>query len=203
MVEKFVALVLAGGQSRRMGEDKALLSCGGVTLLHRVCAIAQACTDQVYVVTSRSEHYREVVPRGCRFIHEPSPQGPLGAFAAGLRQVQTEWVLLLACDLPFLTAEPLLAWQKKLKTVPSDAIAALPYGEKGWEPLCGFYRQGCLPVLEAFIQQGGRSFQAWLAQQPVHRLSLDQAQWLFNCNTPADWQQVSNQRLPTGDNALG
>jgi len=117
------AIVLAGGRSSRMGQDKALLSIQGVPLLQLVCNIAQSCADTVYVVTPWPERYQEVLPTTCRFIREvplpgentseisasskvmPLPHGPLVGFAQGLAQAQTAWVLLLACDLPRLRVE--------------------------------------------------------------------------------------------------
>ncbi|WP_138506204.1 molybdenum cofactor guanylyltransferase [Nostoc sp. PA-18-2419] len=112
--------------------------------------------------------------------------GPLVGFAQGLFKVETDWVLLLACDLPRLRVEVLQEWATKLDNVADNAIAALAHHPKGWEPLCGFYRRCCLPELLDFINQGGRSFQQWLQQYPVEVLPLPEPDMLFNCNTPAD-----------------
>lgn len=183
------AIVLAGGRSSRMGQDKALLTINGVPLLRLVCGIANELCDPVYVVTPWPEGYQGLLPASCQFIQEvpsPLPHGPLVGFAQGLAQVQTDWVLLLACDLPRLRVEVLQNWAAGLDSVGEEAIALLTHHEEGWDPLCGFYRRSCLPALMEFINQGGRSFQHWLAQHPVQLLPLPDAQMLFNCNTPAD-----------------
>ncbi|BAY94373.1 MULTISPECIES: molybdenum cofactor guanylyltransferase [unclassified Tolypothrix] len=214
------AIVLAGGQSARMGEDKALLKIQGIPLLERVCTIAQACADTVYIVTPWPERYQNLLLPDCKFIQEspsspvpspqypvpstqspipspqspipnPQPHGPLIGFAQGLAQVHTDWVLLLACDLPRLRVEVLQEWIARLDTVGDDAIAALAHHAKGWEPLCGFYRQRCLPQLLEFINQGGRSFQQWLKQNSVQVLPLLEPEMLFNCNTPEDLWKVN------------
>lgn len=209
------AIVLAGGRSSRMGQDKALLPIQGVPLLQLVCRIAGALCDPVYVVTPWPERYHHLLPASCQFIREvplpgestgdvtsstkvmPLPHGPLVGFAQGLAQVQTDWVLLLACDLPRLRVEVLQDWAAGLDSLSEEAlaeggakpIALLPRHAKGWEPLCGFYRRNCLPALTDFIDQGGRSFQQWLAQHPVQLLSLpEDDQMLSNCNTPKDWE---------------
>jgi molybdenum cofactor guanylyltransferase len=185
-------IVLAGGKSSRMGEDKALISVDGIPLLQLVCNVAAGCTDNIYVVTPWPKRYQHLVLPGCEFIQElplspgEDTQGPLVGFAQGLAQVQTDWVLLLACDLPRLRVEVLQAWVMELDNVDDDAIAALVHHTKGWEPLCGFYRRCCLPQLLDFINQGGRSFQQWLNQHPVKALPLPPSEMLFNCNTPAD-----------------
>lgn len=193
------AIVLAGGQSSRMGRDKALIPVQGVALLGRVCQVALKCTPLVYVVTPRVEQYAAVVPAGCRFVPElvdptqPSPSGgPLLGFARGLAQVQTEWVLLLACDLPRLKAASLQQGIASLGQVGAE-IALLPKTVKGWEPLCGFYRASCLTDLQAAIGAGERSFQGWLAGQQVKELVLKNPAMLFNCNTPADLVLLNTQ----------
>jgi len=217
------AIVLAGGRSSRMGQDKALLPIQGIPLLQMVCDVAQGCASLVYVVTPWPERYQHLLPPTCQFIREvplpresarevslsssskmtlPLPHGPLVGFAQGLAQVETEWVLLLACDLPRLRVEVLQAWAARLNSVSQDVSALLPRHAKGWEPLCGFYRRSCLLGLTGFINQGGRSFQQWLTQRSAGGISggaLPQAQhsvqllplseddqMLFNCNTPAD-----------------
>lgn len=189
------AIVLAGGQSSRMGRDKALIAIEGVPLLQRVCQVALTCTPIVYVVTPWIERYQAIVPADCQFIAEArsiaeakSP-GPLIGFAQALTQVNAEWVLLLACDLPYLQAEILQNWAKALNQVLPEISAALPQGEKGWEPLCGFYRTDCLANLQAAIAQGDRSFQRWLTQISVQALPLSDRRLLFNCNTPEDLHQ--------------
>ncbi|MDZ7957285.1 MAG: molybdenum cofactor guanylyltransferase [Aulosira sp. DedQUE10] len=195
--DKLTAIVLAGGQSSRMGEDKALIPIQGIPLLQRVCSIAQACADTVYVVTPWPERYQHLLLPGCQFIQEipssSSSHGPLVGFAQGMAQVQTDWVLLLACDLPRLKVEALQEWIARLDSVGDDAIAALTHHAKGWEPLCGFYHRGCLPSLLEFINKGGRSFQRWLKQNPVQVLPLLEPEMLFNCNTPEDVWKVKSQ----------
>lgn len=190
------AIVLAGGQSTRMGRDKALIAIDGVPLLRRVCDVALRCTPIVYVITFRPEQYRSLLPLRCHLIQEQAlpgqseSHGPLIGFAQALEHLQretaqTEWVLLLACDMPCLSGETLQHWVNTLEHV-GDAIALLPHTQKGWEPLCGFYRTSCLTSLQAAIGRGDRSFQHWLTQEAVKELPIDNHQMLFNCNTPED-----------------
>ena len=197
--QELSAIVLAGGQSSRMGRDKALIAPQGVPLLKQVYEIAVKCASPVYVVTPWPERYQDILPNSCRFIREvplpdeTEPHGPLVGLAQGLAQVQTQWVLVLACDLPRLQVEVLQSWIGLLGNVKEDAIALLPRDAKGWQPLCGFYRHSCLPALTGFINQGGRSFQRWLSQHPVQEVPVSDRQMLFNCNTPTDLEQVKGE----------
>ncbi len=120
----------------------------------------------------------------------PFNHGPLVGFAQGLQHVTTEWVLLLACDLPQLKAELIQSWLMLLPQVPQDAIALLAHPTQGWEPLCGFYRSNCLNSLESYISSGQRSFQSWLNQTTVSPLPNFDESILFNCNTPVDLRKV-------------
>lgn len=188
-------IVLAGGQSRRMGQDKALLERDRVPLLQRLVWLAQPLSQQVLVVTAWPERYG-FVAEDCAIVADRRLEGPLVGFLEGLESgVETEWVLLLACDLPNLTAAAVQDWMRELAALPPGTIAYLPQGEKGWEPLCGFYRSSCRTSLEAFVQSGGRSFQRWLAGQSVAVLVVVDRAILQNCNTPEDWAVVLAQKL--------
>lgn len=197
-------IVLAGGKSSRMGVDKALLPIGGVPLLRLVCERAIALCDLVYVVTPWQERYQYILPEQCQFVDEVSIAGetnaPIIGFAQGLSFVQTEWVLLLACDLPRLEVEELQQWAKQLDKVSNSAIALLPRHAKGWEPLCGFYRRSCLAALTDYTRCGDRSFQHWLGQHSVQEVAVSDPQMLFNCNTPSELAILeSNLRSVKGD----
>jgi molybdenum cofactor guanylyltransferase len=190
------SLILAGGQSRRMGQDKALVTWQGQPLLQRVYEVAVACTPQVYLLSPWPERYQDCLPQA-EFLLEATPEaGPLVALAQALEQISADWLLLLPCDMPRLDPEILTTWQQQLVDQPSHVRALIPRHANGqWEPLCGFYRLQPLPhqaplqkLIQDYIQQGGRSFQAWLSQLPAQPLAVTPtvATMLWNCNTPQD-----------------
>lgn len=185
------AIILAGGKSLRMGQDKALLAINGKTLLENTCEIAKACeASPILIVTPWTERYKSLkLLQECEFINESFPKSPLSGFALGLSKLKTDWVLLLACDLPKLRSDVIKVWSQKLGALPPEAIAYLPKQIKGWEPLCGFYRCSCLAKLEAYIKKGEYSFQGWLVQSVVIEIPEINSQILFNCNTPLDYTQ--------------
>jgi molybdopterin-guanine dinucleotide biosynthesis protein A len=186
-------IVLAGGKSTRMGRDKALIPVGGVPMLQLICSIAEACTDKVYIVTPWPERYQKLLTPNSQLIpevplpgetgNEPRTHGPLIGFMQGLAAVDTNWVLLLACDLPNLRLEILQNWISQLETIPDNKIAALVQNNQIWQPLCGFYRRRCLPELIQYIEAGGRSFQQWLRSENVEVLPLEDPEMLFNFNS--------------------
>lgn len=213
------ALVLAGGSSSRMGTDKALILWNGEPMLAKVCRAALGCCEDVSVLTPWPDRYRKPLETGflaqtpssqpnsdernpvsdIRWLEESRPgRGPLLALAEGWEQIlilasesgdDTEWLLLLGCDLPLLQPEILRRWASQLPSLPSHILALVPQREERWEPLCGFYRRPALEHLKEFIAAGGRtSLQKWLAILPVQPLILAQteAQMLLNCNRPND-----------------
>jgi molybdopterin-guanine dinucleotide biosynthesis protein A len=198
LIERVTAIVLAGGESTRMGQDKALLELDGCTLLSHICLVARECTAQTYVISPWIEKYQNFLPPGCQPVKEQlvlnaSSNTPLIGFAQGLELVKTEWVLLLACDLPHLSSSQVKQWLLALTTVLPTEIACLPRSFKGWEPLCGFYRRSCWSSLQQYVNAGGRSFQSWLAQHSVRELVFSDRSCLFNCNTPQDWALIHNK----------
>lgn len=189
--DRLTALILAGGGSTRMGTDKALLPWQGIPLLQRVYHIAQQCCTQVKILTPWPERYHSLLPHATFQLEQQGSQGPLVALSEGLAQIQTPWLLLLACDLPQLQYAVLQQWIDQLPDGETDILACIPHYNNRWEPLCGFYTAQALPHLQAFIAQGGRSFQQWLTTISVVPLPLNDAiaPMLQNCNTLTDWME--------------
>ena len=203
-------IILAGGRSSRMGRDKALIEINDVPLIRRIYDVVASCRvpahftatgderlpPQIYVLTPWIDRYRSILPVTCNFILEQQPdRGPLIAFAQGLAEITADWILLLACDLPNLSPPVIQAEIDRLPSIPAESAAYLPkHTKKGWEPLCGFYRQICHRSAIEYINAGGASFQAWLKTQLVTELVVADPIWLANCNTPADLATILKNR---------
>ncbi|MFG6097904.1 molybdenum cofactor guanylyltransferase [Leptothoe sp. ISB3NOV94-8A] len=201
------ALVLAGGRSSRMGQDKALLTLPmagqtgeALTLLQQTCSVAERCAAHTYVLTPWPAKYASRLTSTAILLKEEAAgAGPLVALAQGwsmiLAQSQRrdqeipDWLLLLACDMPALDTTTIQQWQEQLKTIDENAIATLPKAGDRWEPLCGFYHRRCIPSLNKALADNIRSFQRWLATETIVPLSLADSNMLRNCNTPGQWQQ--------------
>lgn len=189
------AIILAGGKSSRMGQDKALMEIQGQPLLNRTFACVAPLATHTIVVTPHSDRYRPLLPHTVQWVADPldaqgETQGPLMGFAQGLAQVQTPWTIAVACDLPNLDRSAIARWHQALPQLTAPTLAYVPrYGDR-WEPLCGFYRQSSLASLAPFLTSGGRSFQRWLATVTVEAIPAVDANLLFNLNTPTDWQQL-------------
>lgn len=148
MIADCTALILAGGESRRMGQDKANLLLGGQTLLQRISDIVQPLFTDVIVSTRQ--------PRdGCdlqQVIDDPSHAGPLAGLAAGLEQAKTPWVFAVACDMPFISAQLV----EHLATFREGVDAVVPVVDGHPQPMAAFYATRSLGDLREILAGSGR-----------------------------------------------
>ena len=183
-----IIAILAGGQSRRMGTDKAVLEIGGMTLLERTARLALA-VDLPVLVAGRACPDGWLLPQ-VTFVEDAAPGlGPAGGLATVLRQAQTS-VLALACDLPLLT-EDALRWliaQAKAQSG-SSGLVTINGGQK--EPLFSVYHRESLPLIESRLATGRRSLHGVIEAGAF--AFADAPEWvsvqLANVNTPDEWRE--------------
>jgi molybdenum cofactor guanylyltransferase len=139
-------VILAGGQSRRLGRDKAVEPVGDQPLIRRVIErVAQVSSEIVVVVADRARGEKLPLAADHRIALDIYPgKGSLGGIFSGLMAVQGEWGVVVACDMPFLNLE-LLRYMMSLR---ADANAVVPVLEGRPEPTHAFYSKACLPCIE-------------------------------------------------------
>ena len=178
-------LVLAGGKSRRMGTDKALLEHGGRSQLAHVVALLESQVDRVFV-SARSDQADE--PERKRYdliVDRFEDLGPLAGILSAMEEYpDVDW-LVVACDLPNISAETiahLLA--SRSETQPFTAYISAHDGLP--EPLCALWRSGTQGIIRGFMDEGIRCPRKILIRADTHLIEqLDPAS-LDNINTPAD-----------------
>jgi len=196
MTEGLTGIILAGGASRRMGQDKAFLDLGGRPLISLVSGRLRAISDEVLVVADSGDRYAHFADRCVADVF--SGVGTLGGIHAGLQAATHDRALVVGCDMPFLNPV-LLTWFAD--AVGEYDLAVLKQGE--WlEPLHAVYRKSCLPAIEAVIQTGERCAFSFYDQvrvryvDPVEISHLDSELRSFcNVNTSAEWGSTK-RRLP-------
>ena len=178
------AVVLAGGQSRRMGVDKATMLVDGVAMARRVAdvAVAGGCTD--VVALGGNPEMLGVV--GLAVVADRWPgEGPLGAIAVALEHATGD-VLVLACDLVWLDAAAVrLLLQSAAETPDVDVVCARSSQAARVEPLCALWRPSALGVVAQTFQSGERAVHVALAKLRVASCEVPEGA-LRNANTPAD-----------------
>jgi len=139
------AFILAGGESSRMGRDKALVEIGGKPLLLRAVQLLEPLAASVTIVGEK----RRNGEFGAPVLTDRWPgAGPLGAIATALANANNAWALILACDMPLITVEWLSWLCDRATSASADSFDALvPATANGLEPLCALYRTACLAAL--------------------------------------------------------
>jgi molybdopterin-guanine dinucleotide biosynthesis protein A len=142
--------VLAGGESRRMGRDKALLPWGGTTLLgHALDRLRQVC-GEVAILAGAEPRYAD---QGARVVMDTvRDAGPLAGLLAALDDAHTEVVLMLAVDLPSVPPA-LLAFLLELAGRAEVDVVAPVVGLRP-QPLCAAYRRSCTPAVRHHLAEG-------------------------------------------------
>ena len=192
-MEPMDGVVLAGGRSRRLGADKALLEFGGAPLIQTVVErVSQVC-GRVIVAVDRPGRYRRL-GLAAKLVADASPGlGPLAGLQAGLRACATAHALVVACDLPFLNVELL----RYMAGLPRDYQALVPHSGGRDHPLHAVYARSCLPEVDGLLAAGGGSMRQLLAQLDVRRLDERELQRfdpdglsLLNLNDASDLERA-------------
>jgi molybdopterin-guanine dinucleotide biosynthesis protein A len=142
-------LVLAGGDSRRMGRPKAWLEVGDTTLLRYVVERLAPAFSEVMVSFAEPEQLEEPVPYRIVFDRKRST-GPLAGLEAGLVAARNEVIFAVACDMPYVTQEV----AQIAVAAARDCDAAIPKFGGRPEPVCGAYRRTALPFITGALNSG-------------------------------------------------
>jgi len=182
---KLYGLVLAGGQSRRMGRDKALLQRDGQTQLHLAVALLQGVTEKQFISTRAEQQDDAERQRYSQIVDRYEDIGPIAGILSALEtHPEVDW-LVLACDLPNLdqqTLEHLVehAAVEKPFTAFRSSHDGLP------EPLCAIFRSDSAAIIRAFVEEGLVCPRKILIRSDTMLLQQPNPAALDNVNTPDD-----------------
>jgi len=191
---KLTVAIQAGGTSQRMRSDKGLAPFLGRPLISRVVDRLVPMADELLVTTNHPENYAFL---GVRLEIDLLPgRGALGGLYTALSVAQHSLVAVVACDMPFASAELLQAECDLL--VEGDYEAVIPRTLQGMEPFHAVYRrQACLRHVWAALEAGRQRVDDWFPAARVGFMEADQIKrWdaaglaFFNVNTPEDLQKA-------------
>ena len=187
------AFVLAGGQSARMGVDKAFVQLEGSTLLAHALALAKSVASDVRIVGSPEKFaaFGEVV-------EDEFPQhGPLAGIHAALRASGSELNLMLAVDMPFVEVL-LLEYLFQEAARHESVMVTIPRAAGAWQTLCAVYRKPFADLAEQALRQGKnkidplfRETRIQILDEPAltkHNFSLNMFR---NVNTPEELEEAA------------
>jgi molybdopterin-guanine dinucleotide biosynthesis protein A len=186
--------IQAGGQSSRMGEDKALKTFLGRPLIQRVLERVSPVAEEVIVTTNRPDDYRFL---DLRLIPDLKPgRGALGGLYTAIASASHAAVAVVACDMPFASASLLRAGSRIL--IEEEVDVVIPKSDEGYEPIHAVYRRTtCLPAIEAALAADQWKVIAWFPQVKVRVLTSDEIRAhdpsglaFWNVNTPEEFLEA-------------
>ena len=195
-------VLLAGGKSRRMGEDKRYLVVGEQTLLERGLGVLRLIFQEVLVVIAQDSPPLDLNTRVVRDL--VADCGSLGGLYTGLTQATTPYIFVVACDMPFL--DPAVIVQFMSRRASADIVIAKLAARL--HPMHALYGKGCLPAVEQMIRARQLKIQEMVSHASLHvryvtdadLLTIDPSGRSFqNVNTLADLEVARSQlsRLPS------
>ena len=196
-------VILAGGESRRMGQNKALIQLGDDSLIGHVIRRMRLVTDELLLITNTPTEYAHL---GLPMHSDIVPNtGALGGLYTGLMSASHDVVLCVACDSPFLQPK-LLSY---LISVLAEYDAVMPYTcrenpayhdrDQILQTLCAAYSKRCLPLIKLMLQASELRVHALAERAHIQRVSPEVWQRFdsdgmsfFNINTPEDFERADS-----------
>lgn len=189
----FTGIILAGGKSTRMGQDKVFIPFQGVPLIERILTIITPLFAEIIIVAPQVSNFEKYPVKAVEDLYPDG--GALGGLYTGLYYATNPWVFVTACDTPFLSAKLMGALMKKAE----DCQVVIPRTAEGLQPLCALYHKDCLGPIKALLEQGELKIIEFFPQVKVHYFEETELaalglspQIFFNINTPQDLKKAES-----------
>jgi molybdopterin-guanine dinucleotide biosynthesis protein A len=183
--ERIYGLVLAGGQSKRMGRDKALIRVDGETQLSRAVRLLDCVVDRVFVSARAEQRGDSERKRFELIVDRYEDIGPIAGILTALEEHNDVGWLVLACDLPNVDEATIrFLLDHRSADQPFSAFRSSSDGLP--EPLCAYYSAGSDSIIKAFIEEGVICPRKMLVRSDTCLLDQPSPDALDNINTPAD-----------------
>ena len=186
-MKKVSAIVLAGGSSKRLGQDKALVKLGARTLIEIVLEKLLRISDDVILSTDDFGKFAFLSVRMVRDLYNEA--GVLGGLYSGLRAAKSPFAVVVACDMPFLNLDLL---RSMIIRAPGHDVV-VPRLSTGIEPLHAIYARTCLEPIRETLEDGRLRVVDFWDRVRVRYLDENEIEALdpkklsfFNINTPED-----------------
>ena len=193
LCDHITGVILAGGLSKRYGQNKAFLELDGARLIDRITAEMKTIFRNVVIVTNRKADYEYLeVP-----VYEDLIKGlgPLGGIFTGLMTISDQAGFFVACDIPFFS-KPLVRYMVDIK---DNHAAVVPSGATGLEPLYSIYAQSCLDSIRSLISAKRYQVRLFFEQVPVRYVTLQEisrfiapGKAFLNINTPDEFARIQS-----------
>ena len=193
--ERSSLAILAGGRATRFdGRDKSALVVAGRTILDRQIAEFSLITHDLLIVGGAAP---VVQLEGLRHVADRVPGcGPLGGLHTALSEAQARVVVIVACDMPFVSA-PLIRYLLTLVNEADRPDVVVPRTERGYHPLCAVYTRACLDPVARRLAAGRLRMDGLFEDVRVRVVTADAlaafgdpGHLLANLNTPLEYRAI-------------
>lgn len=183
------AIILAGGQSRRMQNEKSLLPVNGCTLIETIIAQIGPHFDEIIISTAAKDKFAFL---NLPLIEDEIPgQGPLMAIMSALRVSNHAINFILACDIPFIH----IPFLQEILSLAQDCDIVVPrYRDGKYEPLFAAYNRGIIPLIEKQIKSGDRKISHLFPVCRTKFVAMDGQKWFRNLNTLKEYHDYLRQK---------
>lgn len=180
------AYILAGGQSRRFGEDKALVTYRGRPLIAHVWGEISGCIELVSIVAKPDSPYHAM---GYTVVDDVLPgQSPLIGIYTGLLDSKTDWVFFTACDMPFVKSRIINQMISVLNKDADGAEIIVPVSPQGLEPLAALYHRSLVHVLSD--QKNTLPLQTFIRSRKYVPVYFESVKPFTNVNTKEQFDRI-------------
>lgn len=197
MKNHITGIILAGGKSSRMGQDKGLMLFNGQSFIDHTVQIVKDVCDNVIIIANQNGYERLSIPVYTDIIKD---KGPAAGIYTGLHYSKTQYNLVLGCDMPFLSSEFL---GYLLSQIDEKADAIVPEYESRSQPLCAVYSKSCISQFEQSIQNGQLKMKEIIGQLHTKHVGIDKTSGFYspnlftNINTHKELETI--QKLQTNE----
>jgi molybdopterin-guanine dinucleotide biosynthesis protein A len=187
------AAILAGGRASRFdGTDKSALVIGGSRIIDRELAALSPVASEILIISNDGARYSGL---GIPVVGDRvAGAGPLGGIYTALVSARHPWVLIVACDMPFVST---MLFETLVGAIDDDADAVVPRSARGLEPLCAMYAQRAAPILKRRLEAHEWRVGEMIAELRVREIAgaalaglEDDGRLFENVNTPHDYARA-------------
>ncbi len=188
------AIILAGGDSKRLGRPKALLDFNGRTLISLMVGRLEKLFSEITVVTDRPELYSDLPVQLTGDLMKKEEKSPLRGIHAGLSFSSHPFQFVAACDMPFLNLELI---QYMARFAPFYDAVVPHVGEGYYQPLHAFYKRSCIDIIERQVNRGRFKVSEFYSHLEIRFITLPEItrfdpdqQSFININTWEDYEKA-------------
>lgn len=189
---EITGVILAGGKNSRMGSDKGMLEVEGKKIVERIVEVVRPFVQEVIIISNGTNYdnfgyavYKDII----------KDAGPMGGIHTALQNSKTDKILVVSCDMPFISKEVILP----LITMANAAEVILPeHGDGHTEPLCAVYSKSCFIKFAELLSSGEWKMKNAMKHFDVRKIAFPENEStrhnFLNINTPSEYLSVTQMK---------